>query len=85
MMNMSKEMTNLRQSAGMVAALIGKEVSWVETTDQGVIDHSGTVSAVLWKDNVQYARVGNQDVAVDQILSIAEPPANSQTGVPAVE
>src|SRR6478672_9607109 len=35
MMNMSKEVTSLRQSAGMVAAMIGKEVSWMETTDTG--------------------------------------------------
>jgi flagellar basal-body rod modification protein FlgD len=73
MMNMSKEMTSLRQSAGMVAALIGKEVSWMETTDAGVIDHSGVVKSVLWRNNVQYAKVDSIEVPVDEILSISEP------------
>lgn len=81
MMNMSKEMTSLRQSAGMVAALIGKEVSWMETTDTGVIDHSGVVTSVLWRNNVQYAKVDNLEVPVDEILSISEPSDESETEV----
>jgi flagellar basal-body rod modification protein FlgD len=81
MMNMSKEMTSLRQSAGMVAALIGKEVSWKETTDTGVIDHSGVVKSVLWRDHVQYAKVDNIEVPVDEIISISEPSEDSETEV----
>jgi flagellar basal-body rod modification protein FlgD len=73
MMNMSKEMTSLRQSAGMAAALIGKEVSWVETKDTGVVNHNGIVDSIIWRDGKQFAKVNNVEVAMDNILSISEP------------
>lgn len=78
MMNMSKEVSALRQSAGMVAAMIGKEVSWVETTNDGVIPHSGVVDGIVWRDKVQYAKVGNLEVATSDILSISEPTKNTE-------
>ncbi|WP_373229589.1 flagellar hook assembly protein FlgD [Cohnella sp.] len=81
MMNMSKEMTSLRQSAGMVAALIGKEVSWMETTDAGVINHSGIVNSILWRDGVQFVKVENLEVPIDEILSIAEPSEDNEEEV----
>jgi flagellar basal-body rod modification protein FlgD len=73
MVNMAKEMTSLRQSAGMAAALIGKEVSWVETEDTGVVNHSGIVDSIIWRDGKQFAKVDNVEVAMDKILSISEP------------
>lgn len=73
MMNMSKEVTALRQSAGMVAGLIGKEISWFEETEAGVVQHSGTVSSVLWSEGVQYAKVEKANVPIDEIVSISEP------------
>jgi flagellar basal-body rod modification protein FlgD len=73
MVNMAKEMTSLRQSAGMAAALIGKEVSWVETEDTGVVNHSGIVDSIIWRDGNQFAKVNNVEVAMDKILSISEP------------
>jgi flagellar basal-body rod modification protein FlgD len=73
MVNMAKEMTSLRQSAGMAAALIGKEVSWVETEDTGVVNHSGIVDSIIWRDGKQFAKVDNVEVAMDMILSISEP------------
>jgi flagellar basal-body rod modification protein FlgD len=73
MVNMSKEMTSLRQSAGMAAALIGKEVSWVETKDTGVVNHNGIVDSIIWRDGKQFAKVNNVEVAMDNILSISEP------------
>lgn len=81
MMNMSKEMTSLRQSAGMVAALIGKEVSWMETTETGVINHSGIVNSIVWRDGVQYVKVENMDVPIDEILSISEPSEEADSEV----
>jgi flagellar basal-body rod modification protein FlgD len=82
MMNMSTSVTALRQSAGMVAAMIGKEVSWIETTDVGVISHSGVVSSILWHDGVQYAKVGNAEVKLDEILSISEPGQSPEPTTP---
>lgn len=82
MMNMSNAMTSLRQSAGMVAAMIGKEVSWTETTEAGVVNHSGVVSSIVWRDNVQFAKVDGLEVPVDDILSISEPTVvKSETAV----
>lgn len=76
-MNMSKEITALRQSAGMVAGLIGKEVSWTEETDAGVVQYLGTVNSVLWRDGVQYVKVEDKEVPIDEILSISEPTEDS--------
>ncbi|MCD9023365.1 flagellar hook capping FlgD N-terminal domain-containing protein [Cohnella silvisoli] len=78
--NMSKEITSLRQSAGMSAGLIGKEVSWVEETQAGVVEHSGTVNSILWRDGAQYVKVDNLEVAMDKIKSISEPKAQGDPG-----
>jgi len=81
MMNMSKEITSLRQSAGMVAGLIGKEISWYEDTEIGVVEHRGTVNSVLWSNGIQYAKVNNSIVPIDEINSISEPNTGDGSGV----
>ncbi|WEK56186.1 MAG: flagellar hook assembly protein FlgD [Candidatus Cohnella colombiensis] len=74
MVNMSSQMSALRQSAGMVAALIGKEVTWQDTDYYGVTQtYVGVVDSVLWKNNVQYVQVGNAEVPIDEIKSISSP------------
>lgn len=73
MMNMSKEVSSLRQSAGMVAGLIGKEVSWFEETETSTVEKKGTVNSVLWRDGVQFVKAGNIEVPIDKIISISEP------------
>ncbi len=78
MMNMSKEITSLRQSAGMVAGLIGKEVTWSEESEAGVTVYKGTVNSVLWRDGVQYVKVEDAEVPIDEIISIAEPTSASE-------
>lgn len=87
MMNMGKEMHSLRQSAGMAAGLIGKEISWMETTESGVINHKGTVEAIIWRDGVQYAKVDDAEIRVEDITSISEPTAGDgdESEVPASE
>ncbi|MFD0671734.1 flagellar hook capping FlgD N-terminal domain-containing protein [Cohnella sp. GCM10027633] len=73
MMNMSKEVSALRQSAGMVAGLIGKSVTWFESTEEGgVTERGGTVDSIVWRDGLQYAKVQNAEVPIDEILSISE-------------
>ncbi|WP_239617030.1 flagellar hook capping FlgD N-terminal domain-containing protein [Cohnella mopanensis] len=81
MMNMSKEVTSLRQSAGMIAGLIGKEVSWLDESAVNAVEYYGTVNSVLWRDGVQYVRVGKTDVPIDKIQSISEPSADSGSEV----
>lgn len=78
MMNVSKEMSALRQSAGMVAGLIGKEISWVETSDDGVASNkNGVVDSIVWRDGVQFAKVQNSEVKIGEITSISEPTASA--------
>lgn len=73
MMNMSKEVSALRQSAGMVAGLIGKSVSWFESTDTGgAVERSGFVDSIVWRDGLQYAKVQNQEIPINEILSISD-------------
>ncbi len=73
MMNMAKEVSSLRQSAGMAAGLIGKEVSWFEETETSTVERKGTVNSVLWRDGVQLVKVGEVEVPIDEISSISEP------------
>jgi flagellar basal-body rod modification protein FlgD len=71
-MNMATEMKLMRQSAGMVAGLIGKQVGWLDTTDTGVSDKSGVVDSIVLRDGVQYAKVGSTEIAIDQLTSISD-------------
>lgn len=73
MMNMSNEMSALRQSAGMVAALIGKTISWMDSTETGnIVNASGIVDSIVWRDGLQYAKVQNKEVLITDILSISD-------------
>jgi flagellar basal-body rod modification protein FlgD len=80
-MNMSKQITSLNQSPGMAAALIGKEVSWTEVTQNGSVVNNGIVNSILWRDGVQYIKVGTTEVAMDKIISISDPSNGSNAGV----
>lgn len=72
-MNMAKELSNLRQSAGFVSGLIGKQVEWAEETGNGVEMRSGIVEAIIRRDGIQYAKVGEHMVKIDDLLKISEP------------
>ncbi|QMV40166.1 flagellar hook capping FlgD N-terminal domain-containing protein [Cohnella cholangitidis] len=78
-MNMTKELVALKQSAGMAAGLIGKEVSWLTETDAGVVEYHGTVNSVLWRDGVQYVKVEDKEVPMEEITSISEPSEDSES------
>ncbi len=71
-MNMAKELASLRQSAGLVSNLIGKTVEWQVETDSGVETRSGVVDAIVRRDGVQYVKVGETEVKVDDLLTISE-------------
>ncbi|OXS59677.1 flagellar hook assembly protein FlgD [Cohnella sp. CIP 111063] len=78
MMNMTKEITALKQSAGMATGLIGKQIEWyadnVEEGGQSVVQR-GTVDSIIWTGGVQYAQIGDLAVPIDKIISISEPSA----------
>ncbi|PWW06399.1 flagellar basal-body rod modification protein FlgD [Paenibacillus cellulosilyticus] len=71
MMNMSDEMSKLRQSLSAASNLIGMTVEWTGLSDEGVTTtYSGMVEAVTVKDGVQYAKVGDYAVNVDDLNTI---------------
>ena len=73
LMNMSNEMTMLRQNLGMASSMIGKDIAWYDYTETGeLVPYSGQVESILIKDNVQYAIVGDSQIPLDKIVSIAE-------------
>jgi flagellar basal-body rod modification protein FlgD len=71
-MNMAAQLTQLRQSAGLVAGLIGKTVTWTETTQSGVVEHAGVVDSIVRRDGIQYVKIGTREVKIDDLLSISE-------------
>lgn len=75
MMNMSKAMNALQQSAGLSAGVIGMQATWF---DDKLGEQAGIVNAMLWKDGVQYARIGNVEVDYSKIMSIAYPSMQSE-------
>lgn len=78
LMNMSEEMTKLRQSLGSASSLIGMTVEWDGLSDQGIqTTYSGIVEAISLKDGVQYAKVGDRTVNVDDLTTITYVSASS--------
>lgn len=74
MTNMAADMRLLRQSLGMASTLIGKEIQWITLNDKGEkVTQSGVVTALTFKDGVQYAVVGEHSISMDQIIQIGQP------------
>ncbi|BBH20870.1 hypothetical protein Back11_22150 [Paenibacillus baekrokdamisoli] len=73
LMNMGEQMTKFNQNLGTASSMIGKEVSWNEYAQTGeLLPVSGKVDSIVIKDGIQYARVGDKNISLDKILSIAE-------------
>lgn len=70
LMNMSSGLEDLRLALG--SGLIGKSIQWQMVDEDGdtVIDRTGIVSAIVFRDGRQYALVGEQEVSLDQIVKI---------------
>lgn len=71
-MNMSNEMGMLRQAIGITPDLIGKSVIWETPSLDGesVVEQTGIVSAITFKDGQQYAIVNETEVSLPQIVKI---------------
>ncbi|MBB6732854.1 flagellar hook capping FlgD N-terminal domain-containing protein [Cohnella zeiphila] len=81
MLNMTNQMTALRQAPGMAAMVLGMNVQWTETDSSGnSAVKNGTVSSVFLRDGVQYVKVGDSDVKMEDITSISLPAADDGTG-----
>ncbi|QWU14172.1 flagellar basal-body rod modification protein FlgD [Paenibacillus sophorae] len=68
LMNISGQLSALNQSLGSVSGLIGKNVSWLDSSTSQ--QKSGTVDSIVISDGVQYALVGTEKIALKDITRI---------------
>ncbi|GBF72003.1 flagellar hook assembly protein FlgD [Paenibacillus sp. 598K] len=82
MMNMAKEMTYLRHNMGTASSMIGKTIEWSEIAETGQsVRYTGEVSAIVMKEGIQYAQVGDWFVPVEEIETITVASSSSSEGV----
>jgi len=78
LMNMSTELSLMRQNIGSASSLIGKTIEWNENDKAGGIKTvTGVVDSIISKDGLLYARVGGAEVALDYVSSISETKGDS--------
>ncbi|MEK5058728.1 flagellar hook capping FlgD N-terminal domain-containing protein [Paenibacillus shunpengii] len=73
--NISGQLESLAQSLGAASGLIGKNVSWIgkdaESGESGVL--TGQVESIIIRDQIQYAMIGDEEVALTDIIQISDP------------
>lgn len=72
LMNMSENMGKLSQNLGLASSMIGKNVEWYQSDENGTTLESGTVDSIVVRDSVQYAVVDGASIPLDQIVSIGQ-------------
>lgn len=73
LMNMSGELSLMRQSIGSASSLIGKWVQWHEYDEVGqVTTLTGQVDSILSSGGILYSKIGSKEVALDYLISISE-------------
>ncbi|MFD2116826.1 flagellar hook capping FlgD N-terminal domain-containing protein [Paenibacillus yanchengensis] len=83
LMNITGELTLLRQNIGTASNLIGKEVQWNEYDDKGeVITKNGIVNSIVLKEGLLFAKIGESEVAIDYLISISEPKSEEVSPTP---
>jgi len=72
MMNMTKEIQDLRQSLGIASGMIGREVTWLTYDESGEVtgENTGVVEGIVIKEGAQYAEIGGQQIAVGDIVGM---------------
>ena len=71
MMNMTEQLSLLRQSLGTASAMIGMEAEWVRRQANGLLDRgSGIVEAIHIREGRQYAEIGGELVDLEHIISV---------------
>ncbi|MNK03088.1 flagellar basal body rod modification protein [compost metagenome] len=82
LMNISGQLTTMNQNLGNLSGLIGKQVSWIDTTETSGFDFTtgkpvtttrsanGVVDSIVIRGGVQYAKVGEKEVAIDKITQV---------------
>ncbi|AOZ94224.1 flagellar hook capping FlgD N-terminal domain-containing protein [Paenibacillus crassostreae] len=74
LMNISTQLTSMSQSLGNVSGIIGKEISWIDSSEGSSSELlTGIVDSIVIKDSIQYATVGDSAIPLDLILKIGTP------------
>ncbi|GAB6931497.1 hypothetical protein JCM10914A_54800 [Paenibacillus sp. JCM 10914] len=76
LMNINTQLTAMSQSLGAASSLIGKQISWLYKPDNGSENtqmKTGIVDSIIVRDGVHYAKVGESEVSLDQVLKIENP------------
>lgn len=69
--NMATQLEAMRYSPGMTASILGMNVSWIATDSQGnVSTKSGTVDSIVVRDGIPYAKVGKDEVKMEDLTTI---------------
>lgn len=92
LVNISSKLEALGKSLGTVSSMIGKEISWISSgtnnddlswkadkdkDDSGVL-RQGIVDSIIVRDGVQYAKVGNDEIKLDEIIQVSNPKAEEE-------
>ncbi|MDQ0169934.1 flagellar hook capping FlgD N-terminal domain-containing protein [Paenibacillus tundrae] len=74
LVNISSQLKTLNQSLGAVSGMIGREISWLSSNkaDNGTL-RQGIVDSIVVRDGVQYAKVGNDEIKLDEIIQVTNP------------
>lgn len=78
LMNISTQLTALGQSLGAVSGLIGKDITWTDTTTQ--LPKTGNVESIVVSSGVQYAVVGSDRIALTDITQIQNASSDGGAG-----
>ncbi|WP_440118832.1 flagellar hook capping FlgD N-terminal domain-containing protein [Paenibacillus sp. QZ-Y1] len=74
LVNISSQLKTLNQSLGAVSGMIGREISWLSSNkeDNGTL-RQGIVDSIIVRDGVQYAKVGKDEIKLDEIIQVNNP------------
>ena len=83
LVNISTQLKTLNQSLGAVSGMIGMEVSWLSSNkdDNGTL-RQGIVDSIIVRDSVQYAKVGNDEIKLDEIIQVNYPKQAEENQTP---
>lgn len=72
LMNINTQLTAMSQSLGAASSLIGKQISWMVKPEDGSesVMKSGIVDSIIVREGIHYAKVGDSEVSLDQIVKI---------------
>lgn len=85
LINISEQLDTMSQSLGAVSGLIGKQVTWTAEEDDSDLEYSvdgennntsttqtGIVDSIIVRDGLQYAKVGDSEVLLTDIIQMEE-------------